>query len=195
MAVSLGSAPVAFLAARTAASDELSHCWQAVLARYGEPVLVVPERGPHANQPPPGAADMGPAEVRLAAASPADFAGLVLVSGPDPAAGFGSTMTLAFISRFFELGLPVAACCRAGLDLARAGLLRGRTVTSAPSLRPQLAAAGACWVDSTVEHCAEGPNSLVTSSSSAGLPAFCDMFTRIFAAARLADLAAARPGR
>jgi protease I len=181
MTVSLQSAPVAFLVFGSADAAE-QHCWQAVLARGGEPVLVSPgaaraELEPHCQC---GAGDIRVADVKLGGTRSADYAGLVLVRGQNAVTAPADRAALALITGFFELGLPVAASCYAGRDLVLADLVRGRTVTSGPSMRGQLVAAGATWVDRLVAHCAAGPNSLVTSSAPAGLPAFCDTFTRIF---------------
>jgi protease I len=186
MAVSLESAPVAFLVSGAAARTELLHCWHAVLARNGEPVLVGTARSWPELHWQRGPRESGLTGVQLGGTAPAGYAGLVLIRGQDAAAAPASAAALAFIAGFFELGLPVAVSCYAGRDLVLADLVRGRTVTSAPSLRRQLAGAGAIWVDRLVAHCAAGPNSLVTSSTAASLPAFCDVFTKTFSGAGLA---------
>lgn len=181
MTVSLRSSLVAVMAAGTACANELIHCWQAVLARGGEPVFVAPARS--LLEPPPERwhADFGLAEVQLRGARPSDYAGLVLLRGGDADEMPSSAAALDFITGFFELGLPVAAGCYGVLDLARASLLGGRTVTSARRLRTRLAAAGATWVARPVARCADGPNVLLTACTTASMPAFCDEFTRAFA--------------
>jgi protease I len=192
--ISLSSAPVAFLTAGAGGARELRHCWQAVLARGGEPVLVAAPRAGPGPGTPAGAPGVGQAHVQIAAARPGDYAGLVLIRPYDAGEDAGNPATLQFIAGFFESGLPVAASCRAALDLARADVIRGRTVTSEPDLRPRVTAAGGAWIDRPVARCGSGAATLITASTPASLPAFCDEFTRTFAAGGLTAWLAARPG-
>ena len=74
-----------------------------------------------------------------------------------------------FVRAFFEQHKPVGAICHGPWTLAEAGVVKGRTVTSWPSLRTDLANAGANWVDEEV-HVDAG---LVTSRNPDDLPAFC----------------------
>jgi protease I len=73
-----------------------------------------------------------------------------------------------FVREFFEQGKPVAAICHAPWMLIEAGVVRGRTLTSFPSVRTDLVNAGATWVDQQV-HVDEG---LVTSRKPQDIPAF-----------------------
>jgi len=75
-----------------------------------------------------------------------------------------------FVRDFFTSGKPVAAICHGPWTLVEAGVVDGRTLTSWPSLRTDLANAGATWVDEQV-YVDEG---LVTSRKPDDLPAFCD---------------------
>ena len=184
MARSLHSAPVAFLAAAEGTEQsELAHPWQAVIARGGQPVLVSPAPGDiqlfsHLDR-----AGTMHVDVVVGDARASDYAGLVLPGGvanpdqlrADPAA-------VAFVRSFFDAGLPVAAICHAAWTLIEADAVRGRTVTSWPSLRTDLLNAGATWVNNEVVACENGPNVLVTSRRPQDLPAFCDVFTQLFAA-------------
>ena len=76
---------------------------------------------------------------------------------------------VAFVRAFFDAGKPVAAICHAPWTLIEAEVVRGRTLTSWPSLQTDLRNAGATWVDEEV-HVDEG---LVTSRRPDDLPAFC----------------------
>jgi hypothetical protein len=67
--------------------------------------------------------------------------------------------------------------------LAEADLVRGRTVTSWPSLATDLRNAGATWVDTAVQICTTGLNVLVTSRKPDDLPAFCDALVTQFSQA------------
>ena len=76
---------------------------------------------------------------------------------------------VAFARSFFEEGKPVAAICHGPWLLVEADVVRGRTVTSYPSLRTDLENAGATWVDEAVVV----DSGLVTSRNPDDLPAFC----------------------
>jgi protease I len=73
-----------------------------------------------------------------------------------------------FVREFFEQGKPVAAICHAPWTLVEADVVRGRTVTSWPSLKTDIRNAGGTWVDEQV-HVDEG---LVTSRKPDDLDAF-----------------------
>lgn len=73
-----------------------------------------------------------------------------------------------FVRQFFEAGKPVAAICHGPWTLINAGVVRGRQLTSWPSLEVDLRNAGADWVDREVVV----DQGLVTSRKPADLPAF-----------------------
>lgn len=75
---------------------------------------------------------------------------------------------VAFVRAFFEARKPVAAICHAPWTLIEAGVAKGRTLTSYPSLKTDLENAGAKWVDREVVV----DNGLVTSRNPGDLPAF-----------------------
>lgn len=83
-----------------------------------------------------------------------------------------------FVRGFFSAGKPVAAICHGPWTLVEAGVVDGRTLTSWPSLRTDLANAGATWVDEEVF--VDG--GLVTSRKPDDLPAFCDKMLEEIAA-------------
>jgi len=86
-----------------------------------------------------------------------------------------------FVRDFFSAGKPVAAICHGPWTLIEAGVVDGRTLTSWPSLRTDLANAGATWVDEQV-YVDDG---LVTSRKPDDLPAFCEkMLSEIAEGAR-----------
>src|ERR687889_46888 len=97
------------------------------------------------------AGDLFTVDVPLAEADAAEFDALLLpggVANPDqlrmnPQAG-------AFVKAFFDAGKPVAAICHAPWTLIDAGVVKGRTMTSWPSLKKDLMNAGARWVDREV---------------------------------------------
>jgi len=73
-----------------------------------------------------------------------------------------------FVRSFFEAGKPVAAICHGPWTLVEAGVVKGRTLTSWPSIRTDVENAGGTWVDEEV-HTDRG---LVTSRKPDDLPAF-----------------------
>jgi protease I len=103
-------------------------------------------------------------------ADPGDYDGLVLPGGvANPDALRLDQDAVAFARAFFEAGKPVAAICHAPWTLVEADVVRGRTLTSWPSLRTDIRNAGGIWVDEEV-HVDAG---LVSSRKPADLPAFC----------------------
>jgi len=88
-----------------------------------------------------------------------------------------------FVTAMFAAGKPAAVICHAPWLLAEADLVRGRTMTSWPSLQTDLRNAGATWVDTEVQVCTAGPNVLVTSRKPDDLPAFCDTLVTQFSQA------------
>ena len=62
-----------------------------------------------------------------------------------------------------------------------ADVVRGRTITSWPSVKTDLRNAGANWVDDEVVECSRGPNTLVSSRKPDDLPAFCNSLVGVFA--------------
>lgn len=114
-------------------------------------------------------------------ARPEDYQALVLpggVANPDklriqPAA-------VAFVRHFVQSGKPIAAICHGPWTLIEAGGVSGRTMTSWPSLKSDLANAGASWVDREVVV----DRGLVTSRKPDDLPAFCGKMVEEFAEGR-----------
>lgn len=74
-----------------------------------------------------------------------------------------------FVRSFFEAGKPVGVICHGPWTLVEADVVRGRTLTSWPSLETDLRNAGAEWVDEEV-HVDRG---LVSSRKPGDLEAFC----------------------
>lgn len=75
---------------------------------------------------------------------------------------------LAFVRAFFDAGKPVAAICHGPQTLISADVVKGRTMTSYPSVKTDLINAGAQWVDKEVVT----DKGLVTSRTPEDLPAF-----------------------
>jgi protease I len=111
-----------------------------------------------------------PIDVQLEDADPSSYDGLVLpggVANPDKARM--NPEAVRFVKSFFDAGKPVAAICHAPWMLVEADVVRGRRLTSYPSLQTDIRNAGGDWVDEEVVT----DNGLVTSRRPDDLDAFC----------------------
>ena len=107
-----------------------------------------------------------------------DYDGLILPGGVhNPDALRVNENAVAFVKDFFKQHKPVAAICHGPWVLVEADVLKGRTVTSWPSLRTDIENAGGNWVDEEC-HCDEG---LVTSRNPDDIPVFCAKAVEEFA--------------
>ncbi|HEY9535060.1 MAG TPA: type 1 glutamine amidotransferase domain-containing protein [Mucilaginibacter sp.] len=105
----------------------------------------------------------------LSEANPDDYDALVLPGGVlNPDKLRQNKDAVAFASAFLDEGKPVAAICHGPQTLVETGMLKGRKLTSYPSLQTDLKNAGAEWVDEEVVV----DNGLVTSRRPDDLPAF-----------------------
>ena len=108
---------------------------------------------------------------------PAEYDALMLPGGvANPDRLRADENAVAFVRAFFDKGKPVAAICHAPWTLIEADVVRGRKITSWPSLQTDLRNAGAEWTDEEVV-VDEG---LVTSRKPDDLPAFCEKMVEEF---------------
>jgi protease I len=108
-------------------------------------------------------------DVPLSEANPADYDALVLPGGVmNPDKLRLEPKAIEFIREFFDAGKPVAAICHGPWTLIDAGVVKGRRMTSYPSIKTDLKNAGVDWVDEEVVV----DNGLVTSRRPDDLPAF-----------------------
>ncbi|WP_306187826.1 MULTISPECIES: type 1 glutamine amidotransferase domain-containing protein [unclassified Streptomyces] len=127
-------------------------------------------------------ADTFPVDAVVGDTSADSFDALVLPGGvANPDFLRMDEKAVSFVRDFFEQGRPVAAICHAPWTLVEADVVRGRVLTSWPSLRTDVRNAGGTWVDEQVKVCENGPNKLVTSRKPADLKAFCQAFLDVFA--------------
>jgi len=87
---------------------------------------------------------------------------------------------VGFARGFFEEGTPVAVICHGPWTLIEGDLVRGRRITSWPSLKTDIRNAGGEWVDEEVV--VDG--GLVSSRNPDDLPAFCAKLVEEFAEGR-----------
>lgn len=117
----------------------------------------------------------------VAEADASDYDGLVLPGGvANPDTLRANDKAVRFVRQFFEQSKPVAAICHGPWTLIEADVVRGRTITSWPSLKTDVKNAGGRWVDEEV-HVDQG---LVTSRKPDDLPAFCAKAIEEFAEGR-----------
>ncbi len=109
-------------------------------------------------------------DVELSSVSANDFDALVLPGGViNPDILRIDAAAIAFIKAFDAAGKPLAAVCHGPWLLLEAGAVKGREVTSWPSLKTDLTNAGARWKDAEVV--VDGH--IITSRKPEDLPAFC----------------------
>ncbi|HJT73067.1 MAG TPA: type 1 glutamine amidotransferase domain-containing protein [Chitinophaga sp.] len=111
-----------------------------------------------------------PVDKTVENANAKDYDALVLPGGVmNPDHLRESQDAVNFVAGFFDDSKPIAAICHGPWTLIETGELKGRRVTSYPSLKTDLTNAGANWVDEEVVV----DNGLVTSRNPNDLPAFC----------------------
>lgn len=123
-------------------------------------------------------ADHFSVDVKLEEANPVDYDGLLLPGGTvNPDQLRLNDTAVNFVKAFFEAGKPVAAICHGPWTLINANAVKGRKVTSWPSLQTDLRNAGAEWVDQEVVV----DNGLITSRNPNDIPAFNRQMIEAFA--------------
>ncbi|MGW5444878.1 type 1 glutamine amidotransferase domain-containing protein [Streptomyces asiaticus] len=174
---------VAFLVAPEGVEQvELTDPWQAVRDAGGTPRLVSTRPGRiqafnHLDK-----ADTFEVDQVVKDATVEEYDALVLPGGvANPDFLRLNEAAVAFARGFFDAGKPVAAICHAPWTLVEADVVRGRTLTSWPSLRTDITNAGGTWVDEQVKVCTGGPNTLITSRKPDDLKAFREAFLEEFA--------------
>ncbi|TDC64213.1 type 1 glutamine amidotransferase [Actinomadura sp. GC306] len=166
---------IAFLCAPEGTEQiELTEPWAAVEQAGGTPRLVSTQSGRLQTFDHLDKADTFPVDTTVEVSDHNEFDGLVLPGGvANPDFLRMQPKAVEFARSFFEAGKPVAVICHAPWTLIEADVVRGRTMTSFPSVRTDLRNAGATWVDEEVQVCEDGPNVLVSSRKPDDLKAFC----------------------
>jgi protease I len=179
MAGDLNGKTIAILVANEGIEQvELTEPRQALEQAGATVHLIAPEAGEAQAFNHLDKADAFPVDRAVADADPGDYDGLMLpggVANPDTLRMHDDAVR--FVAAFVDAGKPIAAICHAPWTLIQAGAVKGRTLTSWPSLQTDLRNAGATWVD---EECVVDQG-LVTSRGPDDLPAFNDKMVEEFA--------------
>jgi protease I len=178
MANELQSKRVAFLFTEGVEQVELTEPLKAIREAGAEVDLVSLEAGEVQMFEHHDKGDTIEAGKAVADADPSDYDGLVLPGGViNPDQLRGDQDAVRFARGFFEQHKPVGAICHGPWLLVEAGVVKGRKVTSWPTLQTDLRNAGAEWVDQEVVV----DSGLVTSRKPDDLPAFCAKLVEEFA--------------
>jgi protease I len=119
-----------------------------------------------------GYADLAAADARVS-----DFDAVIIPGGYAPDLMRRSKEMVGFVHDMDSAGKPVAAICHAGWMIASAKIVKGRRATCFYSVKDDLVAAGADWVDEPVV--VDG--NLITSRTPEDLPAFCQAIVKALA--------------
>jgi protease I len=171
---------IAFLATDMVEQVELTEPWKAVEQAGGTSELVSLEKGEIQAFNHYDKADKFSVDRTVAEASPDDYDGLVLPGG----VGNPDTLRMdenaaQFVRSFVEDGKPVGVICHGPWTLVEADVVRGRTLTSFPSVTTDIRNAGGNWVDQEVVV----DDNIVSSRWPDDLPAFCKTLVEQFAKA------------
>ena len=182
MANELSGKKIAFLVANEGVEQvELTRPWQAVEEAGGQPVLAAPKSGDvqafnHLDK-----ADVFQATAETAGLSVEDYDGVVLPGGvANPDQLRMDDGAVGFLTRWTGAGKPVAAICHGAWTLVEADAVRGKTLTSWPSLQTDIRNAGGQWRDEQVCRDTDGGYPLVTSRKPDDLDAFDAALVELF---------------
>lgn len=169
MKPTLNGKKVAILVTEGFEQSELERPRQALDEAGAQTELISPKEGSVKAWDEDDFGDTFDVDVALSEASPENYDALLLPGGvmnPDKLRTIPEAVQ--FVSHFFEAGKPVAAICHGPQLLIEADAVRGRKLTSFPSLKTDLRNAGAEWVDEAVVT----DQGLVTSRRPADIPQF-----------------------
>jgi len=168
---------VAILATDGVEQIEMTEPWKALEAAGVEVHLVSLKAGKIQGFNDLDKGDTFDVAVTVEQANAADYVALVLPGGvANPDALRTNARAVSFVREFMEADKPVAAICHAAWLLVEADAVRGRTLTSWPSLRTDIRNAGGDWVDKAVQV----DQRLITSRKPEDLPQFCQRIVSEF---------------
>jgi len=181
MANELNGKRIAFLATDGVEQVELTAPWDAAREAGARPTLLSIHPGEIQGLNHLDKGQTFRVDRQVADATPDEFDGLVLPGGvANPDQLRMDRDAVDFVRSFVESGKPVAVICHGPWTLVEADVVRGRTITSWPSLQTDIRNAGGTWVDEEV-HVDRG---LVSSRRPDDLPAFTRKMVEEFAEGR-----------
>jgi len=174
---------VAFIVANEGVEQvELTTPWETVKSEGGQPVLVAPKPGEVQAMNHLDKGDTFPVDKTVEEVSVDDFDALVLPGGvANPDRVRMDQAAVALVRESLDRGLPAAVICHGPWTLVEADRVRGRVLTSWPSLQTDIRNAGGTWVDEEVHVDDRGHGVLVTSREPDDLPAFTAKLVEAFA--------------
>src|SRR5437764_10196023 len=187
MADELKGKRVAFLFTEGAEQPEVTEPLEAVRGAGADVDIVSLEKGEvemwkHFDKGDKITADHGVSDV-----SASDYDALVLPGGvANPDQLRADEDAVRFVKGFAEQHKPIGVICHGPWTMVEADVVRGRTLTSWPSVQTDLRNAGATWVDEEVHV----DDNIVSSRKPDDLPAFCKAIVESFARARAEATAA-----
>lgn len=171
MAQKLNGKRVAILATDGFEQSELTEPRRALMEAGAQVEVVAPHGGQIQGMKHHDKGDAVQVDKTLDAVKPDDYDAVMLPGGvANPDELRTNKQAVSFVKSFFQNQKPVAAICHGPWTLVEADVVRGRRVTSWPSLQTDLRNAGAEWVDEQVVT----DRGLVTSRKPDDLPAFCN---------------------
>jgi protease I len=183
MANQLSGKTIAFLVATEGIEQvELTEPWKAVEEAGGTPKLVAPEAGKvqafnHLDK-----GDTFDVDETVDKADVSSYDGLVLPGGvANPDQLRTNPAAVKFAKAFADAGKPIAVICHGPWTLVEAGVVKGRTLTSWPSVQTDIRNAGGTWVDEEVHVDDNGPGVIISSRKPDDLKAFCQELVDRFA--------------
>jgi len=170
MAANLKGKHVAIVATDGFEQSELTEPLDALREAGATVEIVSPKTGEIQGMQHHDKGDKIPVDKGIETTDPASYDALILPGGvANPDALRTDEKVLSFVKHFVDAGKPIGAICHGPWTLIESGAVRGKRVTSWPSLKTDLRNAGAEWVDRTVVR----DGRLVTSRKPDDLPAFC----------------------
>jgi protease I len=178
MAGKLDGRKIAFIAADGVEQVELTEPWKAVEAEGGQPELLSIESGEIQGFNHLDKGDTFKVDHAVSDVDPSDYDALVLPGGvANPDFLRMSDDVLSFVRGIFEDNKPAGVICHGPWTIVEADLVKGKTLTSWPSLRTDIRNAGGNWVDEQVQI----DGNLITSRKPDDLPAFNEAIVEAFA--------------
>jgi protease I len=175
MADELKGKTIAFLVATEGIEQvELTEPWKAVEQGGGTPRLVSLENGTVQAYNHLDKGDTFTVHETVDSAEAAAYDGLVLPGGvANPDQLRTNAKAVQFAKAFADSGKPIAVICHGPWTLVEAGVVKGRTLTSWPSVQTDIRNAGGTWVDEEVHVDDNGPGVIISSRKPEDLKAFC----------------------